>query len=259
MFRFDNIPIFTEQPSIQMIPFFRKIRKKMADDNRPLKYMRYAIGEIVLVVVGILIALQINTWKEESMAKRVEYVVLSELKKNIEADVLEMDSTLISVNHRIRSTKTILQSFSNNYKYNDSLNSHFGWTMVYDSMEFHTGAYESLKSSGSQLINDESLRFEISNYYDFVINDMKSSFKEIRDDFYNYMLAFLRKEFAFFENAIPTAQPRDFESLKQNKTFSLSLGVYLDVQIQNERKLQRTLKASRELLKKINVRLEKID
>ena len=38
-----------------MIPFFRKIRKKMADDNRTLKYARYAIGEIVLVVVGILI------------------------------------------------------------------------------------------------------------------------------------------------------------------------------------------------------------
>ena len=37
----------------------------MADDNRPLKYMRYAIGEIVLVVIGILIALQINNWNED--------------------------------------------------------------------------------------------------------------------------------------------------------------------------------------------------
>jgi hypothetical protein len=170
-----------------------------------------------------------------------------------------LDITLISVNHRIRSTKIILQSLSNNYKYHDSLNSHFGWAMVYDAMQFHTGAYESLKSSGSQLINDESLRFEISNYYDFVINNMKSSFIEIRDDFYNYMLDFLRKEFAFFENTGQTARPRDFEALKQNKTFSLSLGVYLDVQSQNEKKLQRTLKASRELLKKIDARLEKID
>ena len=42
----------------------------MADDNRPLKYMRYAIGEIVLVVVGILIALQINNWTEQK--KEVE-------------------------------------------------------------------------------------------------------------------------------------------------------------------------------------------
>jgi len=48
-----------------MIPFFRRIRKKMADDNKPIKYMRYAIGEIVLVVIGILIALQINNWRNE--------------------------------------------------------------------------------------------------------------------------------------------------------------------------------------------------
>jgi hypothetical protein len=43
-----------------MIPFFRKTRKKLADDNKFFKYSRYAIGEIVLVVIGILIALQIN-------------------------------------------------------------------------------------------------------------------------------------------------------------------------------------------------------
>jgi len=45
-----------------MIPFFRKIRKTLADDNKPIKYMRYAIGEIVLVVIGILMALQISEW-----------------------------------------------------------------------------------------------------------------------------------------------------------------------------------------------------
>ncbi|WP_299164811.1 DUF6090 family protein, partial [uncultured Eudoraea sp.] len=47
-----------------MINFFRRIRKKLADDNKPLKYMRYAIGEIVLVVIGILIALSINNWND---------------------------------------------------------------------------------------------------------------------------------------------------------------------------------------------------
>jgi len=47
-----------------MIPFFRKTRKNLADDNKPMKYMRYAIGEIVLVVIGILFTLQINNWNE---------------------------------------------------------------------------------------------------------------------------------------------------------------------------------------------------
>ena len=48
-----------------MINFFRKIRRKLADDNKPIKYMRYAVGEIVLVMVGILLALQVNNWNEE--------------------------------------------------------------------------------------------------------------------------------------------------------------------------------------------------
>ena len=52
-----------------MIPFFRKIRKQMADDNKPMKYARYAIGEIALVVIGILIALAINNWNESRKLK----------------------------------------------------------------------------------------------------------------------------------------------------------------------------------------------
>jgi len=60
-----------------MIPFFRKIRKKMADDNKPLKYMRYAIGEILLVVIGILIALSINNWNEQKKSRGFELKMLS--------------------------------------------------------------------------------------------------------------------------------------------------------------------------------------
>jgi hypothetical protein len=69
-----------------MINFFRKIRKKLADDNKPLKYIRYAIGEIVLVVIGILIALQINNWNEERISKirekKLVELIYDELAEN---------------------------------------------------------------------------------------------------------------------------------------------------------------------------------
>jgi hypothetical protein len=71
-----------------MIPFFRKIRKKMADDNRPIKYLRYAIGEIVLVVIGILIALQINNYNaRKKSVERIDAffeIVLEDLEAEIE-------------------------------------------------------------------------------------------------------------------------------------------------------------------------------
>ena len=48
-----------------MLKFFRNIRKKLASENKVASYLRYAIGEIILVVIGILIALQVNNWNEQ--------------------------------------------------------------------------------------------------------------------------------------------------------------------------------------------------
>ena len=241
-----------------MIPFFRRIRKKMADDNRPLKYARYAIGEIVLVVIGILIALQINTWNEERKNKDLEFLTLSELKKNIDSDLKQMDTINTRIEQAITSAEIVLQSLASDQKYHDSLNYHFGWAMIYIDMNFHKGIYESIKYSGSQIINDETLRFEINNYYDYSVIDMEEGFREIRDDFYNYMLAYLREDFKYYHSISTEAEPRDFDALKQNETYQLSLGIFLDVQRLNLRKLKQTITKSSELMELVDGRIEEI-
>jgi hypothetical protein len=76
-----------------MIGFFRKIRRKLADDNKPLKYLRYAIGEIVLVVIGILIALQINNWNEERKQNNIVNTYLYNLEEDIYKDIKEYQRT----------------------------------------------------------------------------------------------------------------------------------------------------------------------
>jgi hypothetical protein len=72
-----------------MIPFFRRIRKQMADDNKALKYMRYAIGEIILVVIGILLALQINNYHQEKINHKKVLKLFKEVEKDLLNDIEE--------------------------------------------------------------------------------------------------------------------------------------------------------------------------
>lgn len=75
-----------------MIKFFRKIRRQLLAKNKFSKYLLYAIGEIVLVVIGILIALQINNWNQSKQESNKEKVYL----RNVEAD-LKQQLSYISI------------------------------------------------------------------------------------------------------------------------------------------------------------------
>jgi len=117
-----------------MIPFFRKIRKKMADDNRPLKYMRYAIGEIVLVVIGILIALQINTWNESQKLVKLEKELLWQVKIGLESDYNSISKSINGHKRFLNSQDIIVKWIDEKFEYNDSLVPHFSqftWTLLF--------------------------------------------------------------------------------------------------------------------------------
>lgn len=78
-----------------MIKFFRKIRQKLLMENKTSKYFKYAIGEIILVVIGILIALQINNWNDQKKETKELHQYLSKIKGNIHQDILILDSIKI--------------------------------------------------------------------------------------------------------------------------------------------------------------------
>ena len=87
-----------------MIKLFRKIRQKLLSENRFSKYMIYALGEIILVVIGILIALKINNWNENEKIKTEEKILITGLIQNIEDDIKNLiivkkrDSIFIDAN-----------------------------------------------------------------------------------------------------------------------------------------------------------------
>ena len=84
-----------------MIKFFRKIRQNLLSENKFSKYLIYAIGEIILVVIGILIALAINNWNQEKIIKDEEIAIL----KAMETDFLE---TKNRIKKTIRNQKTVV-------------------------------------------------------------------------------------------------------------------------------------------------------
>ena len=69
-----------------MIKFFRRIRKKLLAEGNTVKYFKYAVGEIVLVVIGILIALQINNWNENKKKKATFKYHLESLVEDLKRD-----------------------------------------------------------------------------------------------------------------------------------------------------------------------------
>lgn len=77
-----------------MIKFFRKIRQRLITENKVSKYLLYAIGEIVLVVIGILIALQINNWNESKKERASIRTSLTSLKVNLNEDIKDLNKQI---------------------------------------------------------------------------------------------------------------------------------------------------------------------
>ena len=77
-----------------MIKFFRKIRQNLLSEGKTGKYFKYAIGEILLVIIGILIAVSINNWNEDQKLKKVEQSILKDLKQEMTINLKALESVI---------------------------------------------------------------------------------------------------------------------------------------------------------------------
>ena len=82
-----------------MIKFFRKIRQDLLSKGKTGKYLKYAFGEIVLVVIGILIALYINTIRENLLQKHYTISVFEQIRKDLVNDTLQLSVDLKKIKY----------------------------------------------------------------------------------------------------------------------------------------------------------------
>jgi hypothetical protein len=201
-----------------MIKFFRKIRQKLLTENKFSKYLLYAIGEIVLVVIGILIALSINNWNEAKKTKILEIVTLKELKANLQADINDIQGDMKVYDIATNSSDILIDFIDGNIAYHDSLNIHIGKIPVQGVYTPNKVAYENLKVIGINLISNDSLRTAISNLYEgryyYVENYMQTEYNFDHQKFNDFYLKEM-SEYAFFKYA----KPIDPQRLVGNQEF----------------------------------------
>jgi hypothetical protein len=94
-----------------MIKFFRKIRQNLLMENKTGKYFKYAIGEIILVVIGILIALQINNWNEQRKDKVKEQILLKQLQEDYQSNLLQLEEKMATREKMLISAVQLLNAF----------------------------------------------------------------------------------------------------------------------------------------------------
>ncbi|HMC00661.1 MAG TPA: DUF6090 family protein [Flavobacteriaceae bacterium] len=243
-----------------MIKFFRNIRKKLLAEGKTTNYLKYAIGEIILVVIGILIALQLNNWNESRKERTVETSILNELISDLNSDLNSLHEDVELNKRAIRSNLLIHDHLSNNKEYHDSLDVHFGNIQYNTQFTVNTGGFENLKSRGFEIISNDSIRKAIielqDRWYDylFTIGNRNNviNFEQFSPKYQKYFTNFNN---VFVENVV-SFTPLNYEELKGNNQFLQLISYQKFINENTVQVLDNTINLINELISKIEVEIK---
>jgi len=173
-----------------MLTFFRRIRRNLANQNKFVQYSRYAIGEILLVVFGILIALQVNNWNENQLNKKKEIEILVGVKGELNNLIERMDLWAQFNRTGERLTSEVLQykRTDANKQTMDSLFSSMPFVNVFDK---GGSLMETLIIDGKlELIRDKSIRKNLMRWPD-MLEDIHTNDLSIRDFVWREIIPYL--------------------------------------------------------------------
>lgn len=178
-----------------MIKFFRHIRQKLLSENKLSKYLVYAIGEIILVVIGILIALQINNWNNDKINKKEEQLILKNLNFEFNKNKKDLDWVKNDYQKFINATKNLLSLIGEN---TEVLQEHNPDSLISESINYYDyrpteNVLSDLISSGNlKLIASDSLRLHLFQWSSF-LNEKEEAWKTLDDFSQNMMMPYLTK------------------------------------------------------------------
>ena len=181
-----------------MIKFFRKIRQNLLSEGKTGKYLKYAIGEIILVVIGILIALQINNWNENRKNRIAEADYYCRILDDFERNERLIDDTSELINNKIKLCKELILDLNKIPNDRGEILNKFVHALRQDVFVPSTIAFEDLTSSGQlKLLTDLKLKNRLIQHSTF-LNNILNLLQENRNEILKRMGDFeLVSDFGF--------------------------------------------------------------
>ncbi|MEH6537591.1 MAG: DUF6090 family protein [Psychroserpens sp.] len=141
-----------------MIKFFRKIRYDLMEKNKTGMYFKYAIGEIILVVIGILIALSINNWNESKKESIIRNNYYEQILQDLTKDIIYINRQIEHLNSSISSYTNYTETLKNKESIDEIINEFMklDWEFAY--LNFNTNTIESLISTGDIKLMPDVIR-----------------------------------------------------------------------------------------------------
>jgi len=196
-----------------MIKFFRKIRQNLLSEGKTGKYIKYAIGEIVLVVIGILIALSINNWKNYQDDRAEEQILLQNLQQEFTKNLNELHSDHAINIRTLEASHYFLETDLNQIK-TKQIDSLVGRLSTFATFDPSIGYINQAINSGKlDLIQSDSLKIYLSQWSG-ELNDLKEDVIIRREHLLNHLLPSIRRH--ILARNSDSAQDRpDYERKKQ--------------------------------------------
>jgi hypothetical protein len=220
-----------------MIKVFRTIRQNLLAQGRVTRYLTYAIGEIVLVVIGILIALQLNNWNNTRQVKKLEVTYLKEIAKHLMMDSVDVQFNIEFNQVRLRAGEMVLQCLYEHEAYSDTMDQHFGNLHYTTRSVMNFSAYETLKARGLDIISDDSLRMMIAELYSFYYHNV-IDFEKQDDHLLQYTVVMPAVVGKLVMHPSPnsrmelaSASPKDFIRLKEDDAFKNAVILNNDLRV----------------------------
>ncbi|MBK7869478.1 MAG: hypothetical protein IPJ74_01745 [Saprospiraceae bacterium] len=226
---------------------FRKFRKQLLENSNLKQYFAYAIGEIFLVMVGILLALQVNNWNEYRKAKKEELNILYELSSSLQEDILSLQEDSITLFKKIQAARELVRYLQNRQPYTDSLQTLLGQVAGIPILTINTSGFTLLQDRGLDIITDTQLRQKITHHYEYDIELIKAinSKHNIRHEtFVNWM-----DQYFYWEGRMPRLyetnailhEPEFIGRLKSNTSLLEGLKNMLNTALLKTRSLHKAI------------------